>query len=151
MRIQTIRVFDEIIEGSGPWYTGTQHEQTIGAGDRFAIQAVTTGVSGTEPKLIIRAEHSPDGEHWLSVGEHPEIDADIAENGTLVGAQSAHCPSRHVRLRIELDGSGAKCRLVAYVTVRASSVGWVGPGGGPSLAGGNGNGNGNGFRRGSRR
>ena len=57
MHLFTLEVFDDVISGTGTdWYSTALHNNILGTADVFAIQAVTTGVSGTSPTLTVRLQ-----------------------------------------------------------------------------------------------
>jgi hypothetical protein len=123
MRLFTLEVFDDVISGTGTnWYSTAMHNSILGSADVFAIQAVTTGVSGTTPTLTVRLQSAADAENWANAAGTAEINAQgIANETSLVGTNSADpgMIQANVRLQISLGGTSPKCRLRLYVTGHA--------------------------------
>ena len=128
MRIATIQVFDNIINGTGPWYSGTQFNQLIGRSSWYAVQTYATSVGGTSPTLTIQSEISPDSVTWLATG-NTEIGAQLINTTPVQAGQ--YRPgidlgglglAAFVRFKITMGGTNPQCRLKLYVTCRANAI-----------------------------
>ena len=91
MRVFSEEVFDDIISGTDDiWYSGDQFDLPLGISDFLAIQAVTSAVSGADPKLTVQVEHSSDDQNWVEVSGTPEINnVEIDNDESFTGGQSA--------------------------------------------------------------
>lgn len=125
MRTVNLKIFDDVISGTvATWVTRSEFDQALGPANTFAIQAVTTGVTGIEPTLTILTEHSYDGENWVWSGNDDLI------NGTLIAEDASYLNFSNscavpvlgafVRFRMSLGGTNPKCRLKLYMTGRHS-------------------------------
>jgi len=124
MRIQTLQVFDQFINGTGTtWYSGSQYNDVIARADFFAIQGCATSVTAGA-LLTVWRDISADGENWLpGYASTPEIqNAAISTTPTAAGyfypAGVVPTPG-YARLAITLGGTSPQCRLKLYVTLRS--------------------------------
>jgi hypothetical protein len=124
MRMLSALIFDDVIAGTGTWYSSSELNNTIGAAETIVIQACTTGVaSGSE--LTVQCESSPDNQNWDPTGgagsPTPEIDGvAIDDDDSIVAAVTDLALLSHVRFKITLGAAGHKCRLKLYVTGRVA-------------------------------
>lgn len=116
-----VPVFDDIISGtSGTWYSPRSLDAFLGTADVFIIQATTTLVGGSTPKIKIVTEHSCDG---LVFGVHSVPSAlntvSISDGTTLFGVDlAAPKPFGLVRVAVWLAGTSPRCRVRINVTGR---------------------------------
>lgn len=124
MRVISTEIFDDLIIGAGPWFSGAQFNTALGAADIVVIQACTRAVSGTSPTLTVQAQHSADNQFWINTQALPEINGlSIANETTLVAQVAAGATSlmllANLRFQITLGGTSPQCRLKLYATGRS--------------------------------
>lgn len=114
-------VFDEIITGTaGTWYSYSQHNAMLGAGNTYAIFATPTNVTGTSPTLTLFFETSIDGRAWFT-SVSAITGASMSNGVVLYGSMSSGAGiGSYARLRIVLGGTTPACRLKVSVTGRSA-------------------------------
>jgi hypothetical protein len=122
MRRANEKIFDEVISGTtGTWHTADRFNELLGQSDSYAIQAVTTDISGSGD-LKVGPEVSSDGQDWILVGTAGpwNINAAIGEEASLVGSSAfGFYPGARMRFAIRFSGAGnPKARVRIYVTTR---------------------------------
>jgi hypothetical protein len=124
MRRANEKIFDEVISGTtATWYTPDRFNELLGQADGYAIQAVTTDISGSG-NLKVGPEFSSDGQDWIVVGTAGpwDIDDAIGEGASLVGTEAfGTINAARLRFAIRFSGAGSpKARVRLYVTTRTS-------------------------------
>ena len=65
MRLFNIEVLDGSVSGlNAKVYSSSEFNGTLGAAEKYFVQAIVTQVSGTGPKIQIDLETSSDGNNW---------------------------------------------------------------------------------------
>lgn len=121
MRVGSYLVFDNVITGAGPWYSGAEFNRLIGQADMYAVQTYATSVGGSSPTVTVASEMSGDSQNWIATGV-TEISAQaISTMAAAAGSNNgATYLAANVRLKITIGGtSGPQCRLKIYVTCRS--------------------------------
>lgn len=118
-------VFDELVSGTNPLYTGNEHNDALGSGDRLGIMAVATNVTGSSVGLTVQVEHSGDAQNWIAFPSgSPEISvASLASNTGYFGTRESFGGSpllSFIRLKVTLSGTTPACRLKITVTGRSA-------------------------------
>lgn len=124
MRVATLKVFDNIINGTTPVYTSAEFDRAIGNCDLFALHAFVTGVSGTAPTMTVASELSADDQNWIATG-FTEINVSALQSNTSYqGYNYGDAPNfaqfgPFLRFKITLGGTSPKCQLKLYATCRS--------------------------------
>lgn len=120
MRVFNLKVFDQIVSGTTDvWYSPEEHELALGGCRQYALQAVTTGVQGTSPHVVVLPMHSCDSENWITTGDTFDFGV-VAENGAYAES-STFAPlwlplGVRLKFQISLTGVSPRCRLKLYCT-----------------------------------
>jgi hypothetical protein len=110
------QVLDETISGtSSTWYSSADFNELLGQADRLGVSAVVGDVSGSNPSLRVRVDHSADGEHWSELG--PEINTEITSNTTYMMAFEGGLALLRFRVMFA-GGTNPQCRLKLNVIGR---------------------------------
>jgi hypothetical protein len=138
MRIATYQVFDQVISGTTPYYSGAEYNVPMAQADFYGIQAVATNVLNSAT-LQVAADFSPDNQNWISTavgsGGAPRFEIPngttagfvaLTNNGSLFGSNGGNgfpnVPLGFFRLVMTLGAANHSCRLKVYFTGHARSL-----------------------------
>jgi hypothetical protein len=101
------KLFDGHLKGTGSVYTQTADSELLGSVERVTLGLVWSAVTGTNPKITLQFENSPDGTRWMNQSATPELD-EFIDNGlqytTNYGSTTVPMGG-HVRIRLALSGT----------------------------------------------
>jgi len=130
MRKQIKLVFDEHLQGPGPFYTSSVLNDLLGRYDQLAIQA-TVDSADAAGSLTVRIQHCADGRHFVDKNSIAEITGTGTGPGTgtitpgktnlCTGSDQGLSPSLgYVRLQVRLVGT-TRAHVKIHVTMRDQS------------------------------
>jgi len=127
VRLFNFLLFDEVMEGTPPYYSAPRFNDLLGAVDQLAFLLIADQVSGTSPSYDFYLEESADNVSWTQKnGFAAGTIEDLAMSLTAGTASSVTFrdagtkPSlAFVRIKISLGGSDNRARLRIWVTGRA--------------------------------
>ncbi len=102
-------VFDEILVGTGAYYSSSLLDTLLATPDFVLLIAQATQVGGTSPRLVVHLEQSCNDRDWYTPAA-PLIDSAISNN-TVVAAQSSSETLGFARLRVVLQGTTPTARI----------------------------------------
>ncbi len=118
-------VYEGGISGTTTVYTGPEHYRRIASGEKFAVQARVTQVSGTSPTVAIVLEHSNEGvaaAAWVTKSTPVPATAVTANQANFLQGQDAGTTPgmANMRLAITLGGTTPNAYVEVWLTVRSN-------------------------------
>ena len=123
--MQSLLVFDEHVQGGGPFYTSQAYNDLLGQYDQLALHAVVDETDAPG-KLTVHVQHAADGRSFVNKNATAEIAAATLHAGkanVLTGADAGSAPSLgFVRLAVSLSGA-KRAHIKIHVTMRDQGTG----------------------------
>ena len=128
MRVSHFVVYDKVLAGTTPVYTGAEYNEALARPNRWALFLNASKTSGTAPTLTVTVETSPDDGTWGdSVTLVSALALSLSGSTTNLVSwmpelyQNESIRSKFVRLRFSLGGTTPATTLKAWVTGRTDA------------------------------